>query len=129
MRAKRSIFGAWCVGVVLVVTLIFIAPVTLKAYDASHPVTVKCLVSDVAPGSGSSRSVRGVGATVNEVRLDSPNCGVVVIRRGVSAESAPRIAAEIRPGRTHDFVIGAASYRFRDQLRSINQSIEVQLAR
>ncbi len=126
MRAKKLIFGTWLLGVLVVIALIFVAPISLKAYDASHPLTVKCVVSSAVAGDGSSRSVRGVGATYNQVRIDSPDCGTVFIRRQVTASSAPRIAAEFHAGQTYEFIVGAASYRFRDQLRAINQSVEVQ---
>lgn len=59
MRAKKLIFGTWLLGVLVVIALIFVAPISLKAYDASHPLTVKCVVSSAVAGDGSSRSVRG----------------------------------------------------------------------
>jgi len=126
MRAKKLIFGTWLLGVLVVIALLFVAPISLRAYDASHPVTVECVVHSAVAGDGTSRSARGVGATYNQVRIESPDCGTVFIREQVTASNAPRIAAEFHAGATYEFIVGAASYRFRDQLRAVNQSIEVQ---
>lgn len=126
MRARRIIFASWLLGAALVILVILVAPISLKAYDSSHPITVHCLVRSAISGDGSSRSVRGVGATYNQVRIDSPDCGTLFIRRHVTSGNAPKIAEKFQSGREYEFVVGAASYRFRDQLRMINQSIEVQ---
>lgn len=126
MRSKRIIFSSWLLGMVLIFTTIFVAPVTLKAYDAAHPLVVKCRVTEASAGDGSSRSVRGIGASFNQVRLDSSDCGTVYIRRGVSADNARDIAAEFQSGRSYALSFGAASYRLRGLLRSLHQAVEVQ---
>jgi len=126
MRSKRIIFFSWLLGMLLIFTTIFVAPVALKAYDATHPLVVKCRIAEASAGDGSSRSVRGIGASFNQVRLDSPDCGTVYIRRGVSADNAADIAAEFQSGRSHALKFGAASYRLRELLRSLHQAVEVQ---
>ncbi|WP_126890875.1 hypothetical protein [Curtobacterium sp. HSID17257] len=126
MRSRRIIFSSWLIGMVLIFTAIFVAPVTLKAYDAAHPLVVECRIIAATAGDGSSRSVRGIGASFNQVRLDSSDCGVLFIRRGVSANNASQIAAEFQDGRRYELQFGAASYRFRDSLRTLHQAVEVQ---
>ena len=125
MRAKKTIFGLWVLGVLVVIGLIFVAPISLKAYDAGHPVTIHCTVTSASGSDGSSRSVRGIGATYNQVRIVSPDCGVLFMREGVTAANASDVAREYSSGRQYEFEIGAASYRFRDQLRFVHQSVEV----
>lgn len=126
MRSKRIIFFSWLLGMVLIFTAIFVAPLTLKAYDVAHPLVAKCRIIAATAGDGSSRSVRGIGVSFNQVRLDSSDCGVLFIRKGVSADNASEIAAEFRAGGHYELKFGAASYRLRNLLRSLHQAVEVQ---
>ena len=125
LRAKKIIFGFWVAGVLVVIGLIFVAPISLKAYDAGHPVAIHCTVTSASSSAGSSRSVRGNRATYNQVRIDSPDCGVLFLRESVTAANASDVADGYSSGRRYEFEIGAASYRFRDQLRFVHQSVEV----
>ncbi|WIE75334.1 hypothetical protein [Curtobacterium sp. MCSS17_007] len=77
-------------GMALIFTTIFVAPVTLKAYDAAHPLVVSCRITQATAGDGSSRSTRGIGASFNQVRLDSSNCGVVSMRKVKMRRRSPR---------------------------------------
>jgi hypothetical protein len=123
---KWIIFSAWIVGVLILITVIFVGPITLKAYDRAHMVAVDCTVSSASAGTGSSRSVRGIGASYNQVAIDSPDCGRLYMRQGVTKDNKAAIAARFEEGERYRFEVGAASFRWRDALRTVKQAVLVE---
>ena len=118
---KWIVFGAWILGVIVLASVVFVAPLGLKAYDGAHQITVTCEVSSATAGTAASRSVRGTGASVNEVVIESPDCGRLSWRWGVTDENKRRLAARFTAGQRYRFAVGEASYRWRDALRTLRQ--------
>jgi hypothetical protein len=65
------------------------------------------------------------GTSSNQVEYRSPDCGTLVLSRGLTAESAEKKAAEIVRGERYDFRIGEGSARLRGLIQSVGVAPDV----
>jgi hypothetical protein len=103
----------------LVLFVFVIGPDMLAKYDSEHVTTISCTVTAAYAGSASSRSLKGAGTSSNQVEYRSPDCGTLVLSRGLTAESAEKKAAAIVRGERYDFRIGEGSARLRGLIQSV----------
>ncbi len=109
----------------LVLFVFLIGPDMLAKYDSAHVTTISCKVTAAYAGSASSRSLKGAGTSSNQVEYRSPDCGTLVLSRGLTAESAEKKAAEIVRGERYDFRIGEGSARLRGLIQSVGVAPDV----
>jgi hypothetical protein len=128
-RSKRwdrfVAIGILVLVVLVPVFVIFVGPITLKAYDASHRTEVTCEVRSGHTGVESSRSVRGVGPSSNQVVIETSDCGTLTLRWGVTADNKESIAEGFAAGTTWKFEVGAGSYQLHPFLNTIRQAVFV----
>ncbi|GAA0959439.1 hypothetical protein [Frigoribacterium faeni] len=120
-RRARLILITLLAVFVLVVGTFGVGPRVLSSYDSSHRETLTCRVDSVEAYSGRSSSRTGIGGEYALVRVRTSSCGILDMREGVTAENAERIAAELTPGRTYDFSVGAGSLRLERLLQVVKQ--------
>jgi uncharacterized membrane protein len=124
-RARLVAIGILVVVVLIPVLVIFVGPITLKAYDAFHRVEATCEVRSARTGVGSSHSVRGIGSSTNQVVVETAGCGTLTLRWGVTRDNKESIADGFTPGTTWVFDVGAGSYRLHPFLNTIRQAVFV----
>jgi hypothetical protein len=124
-RDRLVAIGILVLVVLVPVLVIFVGPITLKAYDASHRVEVSCGVLSARTGAGSSHSVRGIGSSTNQVVIETSDCGTLTLRWGVTRDNKEPIADGFAPGTTWKFDVGAGSYRLYPFLNTIRQAVFV----
>jgi hypothetical protein len=125
LRDRLVAVGILVLVVLVPVLVIFVGPVTLKAYDASHRTEVTCEVRSARTGAGSSRSVKGVGSSSNQVVIETSDCGTLTLRWGVTADNKQSIADGFAPGTTWKLEVGAGSYQLHPLLNDIRQAVFV----
>jgi hypothetical protein len=124
-RDRLVAIGILVLVVLVPVLVIFVGPITLKAYDASHRTEVSCEVRSAHTGVGSSRSVKGVGSSSNQVVIETSDCGTLTLRWGVTADNKESIAEGFAAGTTWKFEVGAGSYQLHPFLNTIRQAVFV----
>jgi len=124
-RDRLVAIGILVLVVLVPVLVIFVGPITLKAYDASHRTVVICEVRSAHTGVGSSRSVNGVGSSSNQVGIETSDCGTLTLRWGVTADNKESIAQGFAAGTTWKFEVGAGSYQLHPFLNTIRQAVFV----
>ncbi|WP_146244605.1 hypothetical protein [Curtobacterium sp. MCPF17_001] len=103
----------------LVLFVFLIGPTMLEKYDSAHRTTISCEMTAAYAGSASSRSLRGVGTSSNQVEYRSTDCGTLVMSGGLTTEAAEEKAAEIVRGGRYEVKIGAGSARLRGLFQGI----------
>ncbi|ROP72228.1 hypothetical protein [Curtobacterium sp. PhB115] len=124
-RDRITVVVGLIVVVLVPVLLMFGGPVALKLYDAGHRTIVTCSVSSAESAVGSSRSLRGVGTSTNQIYIDTKDCGELVLRWGVTAANRESITRELSSGGSFRFDIGEGSYRLRGLLGVVRQAVFV----
>ncbi|GAA1493546.1 hypothetical protein [Curtobacterium herbarum] len=124
-RDRLVAIGILVLVVLVPVLVIFVGPITLKAYDASHRTEVTCEVRSAHTGVGTSRSVNGVGSSSNQVVIVTSDCGTLTLRWGVTSENKESIADGFAAGTTWKFEVGAGSYKLHPFLDTIRQAVFV----
>jgi hypothetical protein len=116
----------WVISVlVLALFALVLFVFVIAKYDSAHVTTISCTVTAAYAGSASSRSLKGAGTSSNQVEYRSPDCGTLVLSRGLTAESAEKKAAEIVRGERYDFRIGEGSARLRGLIQSVGVAPDV----
>ncbi len=112
---RKRVVAATLFVIIIVgpIVLFFLGPLAVGAYDARHPLMVRCTVDSVAVGTTFTRSLKGVGASSTLVAIDTKTCGELLIDRGVNAQNAEAIAARFRKGAAYDFTVGEATWNLR----------------
>lgn len=116
LHVKRKRIIAAIVFVVIIVgpiLLFFLGPLAVGAYDAQHPLTLRCAVDSAAVDTASTRPLKGVGASSTLVAINTRTCGELLLDRGVNAHNAEEIAAHFRKGTVYDFTVGEAIWNLR----------------
>jgi hypothetical protein len=111
-RGNITVFSLVGVGVLVVVGAL-VGGEAFRAYDRSHVVSATCTVLDARGSTGGSSSSHGAGTLFDQVEVRSEECGVLVLRHGVTAENKASIARELGDGDRFVFRVGAASFRWR----------------
>lgn len=107
------------------IVLFFLGPLAVGAYDARHPLTVRCTVESAAVGTTSTRSLKGIGASSTLVAIDTKTCGELLLDRGVNAQNAKEVAARFQMGTTYDFTVGEATWNLRSFFALLKVSPDV----
>ena len=113
----------------IVLFVFLIGPEILTRYDKAHVTTISCEVTAAYAGSASTRSLKGGGASLPQVEYRSPDCGNLVLSRGLTAELAEKRAAEIVRGERYDFRIGEGSARLRRLFQAVGVAPDVTAVR
>lgn len=122
---NKLVFGL--LGAALVFTIVaFTWNQGLKAYDRSHLISVTCVVTSAKAGTGGSTSTRGVGTRFDQVVIDSPDCGPLTMRRGVTRENKQQLAQRLARQEQWSFRVGAGSYELRSVLHLLGERVLVQ---
>lgn len=124
-RDRVKAISVLAVVVLVPLLVIFIGPLTLKAYDAAHQTSVTCTVTSAHSGIASSHSLKGVGTSSSQVVFESSNCGTLVLRWGVTPANEDRLASTVESGQRYEFQIGAGSYNLRGLLQAMRQAVFV----
>jgi hypothetical protein len=103
----------------IVLFVFLIGPDVLTKYDDEHMTTISCKVTAAYAGSASTRTLKGAGTSSPQVEYRSPDCGTLVLSRGLTAELAEERAAEIVRGERYDFRIGEGSARLRGVFQAV----------
>ncbi|WP_147281404.1 hypothetical protein [Curtobacterium sp. AG1037] len=125
VRNRLVAVGLLVLVVLLPVLFLFVGPVTLKAYDAAHQEQVACDVVGAAGRTASSYSPRGVGSSNQQIYIETTDCGLLVLRWGVTRDNIERLTSDLDRGGPTRFTVGAASYELRDTLKLVNQAVFV----
>jgi hypothetical protein len=111
-RPMRWLVSLLMMALFMLVLFVFaIGPAMLENYDRAHITTINCKVTAAYAGSASSRSLKGVGASSNQVEYRSPDCGTLVLSGGLTAEAAEEKASGVVGGERYDVKIGQGSAR------------------
>lgn len=122
---NKLVFGL--LGAAAVFTIIvFTWNQGLKAYDRSHLINVDCVVSAAKAETGGATSGRGVGTLFDQILVQSPDCGSLTIRRGVTSENKGQIAQRLQEKDRWTFQIGAGSYTLRSVLHALGEPVIAQ---
>jgi len=79
-----------------------------------------CDVRKAERYSGSTVSRTGLGAPFSYVRIDTDDCGTLVLQ-GVRKADQGKVADQLQEGGHFSIEVGASSYWFRDTLKLINR--------
>lgn len=136
--ARISPAGGWSifVGVMLVLTSVVAFFVFGRGwiawYDEAHPVWLTCTIESAKVSAVSTHAGRGFGSYVDQVDLQTENCGHLVLRQGISSQNSENIAARFKEDQQYRILLGEASIRLRGLLSALGTVPEVrgyQLAR
>lgn len=119
-RNAWIILGVWAFGVVVSLVVLLVWPYWMSAYDETHRRTMSCSVSDAEVYAGSTVSRTGLGAPFSYVKVETRDCGVLILQ-GVKKSSQERVARDLSGGGTVQFSVGASSWWFRGVLQVINR--------
>lgn len=109
----------------IVLFVFLIGPEILTRYDSAHTTTISCKVTAAYAGSASSRSLKGAGTSSPQVQYRSPDCGTLVMSRGLTADLAKKRAAEIVRGERYAFRIGEGSARLLGLFQAVGMAPDV----
>ncbi|MCS5487913.1 hypothetical protein NY588_12375 [Curtobacterium flaccumfaciens pv. beticola] len=98
----------------------------VKAYDRSHVIRVDCLVTAAEPEIGGSTSGRGSGTLFDQITVDSPDCGPLTIRRGITGGNKQQIAERLGTQERWSFRVGAGSFELRSVLHLLGEPVVAQ---
>lgn len=119
-RRAWVILAVWVFGVLVSLTVLLVWPNAMSSYDEGHRRALQCQVESAEEYSGSTSSRTGLGAPFSYVRVDTKNCGTLVLQE-VPTERQQAVAAELNDGGNFEFSVGASSYWFRSVLKLINR--------
>jgi hypothetical protein len=117
--------GGWLifVGVMLVLTSVvaffLFGRGWIASYDAAHPVWFTCTVASAKASAASTHSGRGVGSYVDQVDLQTENCGHLVLRERISSHSSAKIADRFEENQEYQIKLGEASIKLRGLLSAL----------
>jgi hypothetical protein len=86
------------------------------SYDKSHMISITCTVESAQGEIGSSTSGKGIGSSRDQVKIDTGDCGPLILRQGVTSANKESLAEKFDRGERYRFEIGEASYRWRGWL-------------
>lgn len=92
----------------------------MSAYDETHRRSMSCSVSSAEVYAGSTVSRTGLGAPFSYVKVETRDCGVLILQ-GVRKSSQERVAQDLSRGGEFRFSVGASSWWFRGALQVINR--------
>ncbi|WP_412147447.1 hypothetical protein [Curtobacterium flaccumfaciens] len=118
-RRAWIILAVWAFGVVVSLVVLLVWPYWMSAYDETHRKTMACSVSSAEVYAGSTVSRTGLGVPFSYLKVDTQNCGVLILQ-GVRKSSQERVARDLSRGRTFQFSLGASSWWFRGALQVMN---------
>lgn len=122
-RGSRWRFYRALVLLALVVLFALVGPFSLSRYDAAHPVNIECSVSSAEDRTGSSVARTGLGRSFTEVKVQTSDCGKILLREGESEVSATEVARRLNVGGKYEFVVGGGSYQLRSLLSAIGRDV------
>lgn len=130
-RRKMSKTKAWVLFLLWAFLIVFVSafflagPAVLRSYDNAHNVTLTCEVSSAKASTGSTRSAKGVGASIPQVVIESSDCGKFVLRTGVTADNSRDVASRFETGAEYEFEAGDGSLKVRGLLKLFGASPEL----
>lgn len=123
-RKATIVTSVWLLSVAVILSMFVFGPITLRAYDRSHPKMLTCEVFSAEATSVSVSSTNLSSTTIPQVDVTTRNCGVLTIQRGITDENRDRVAASLKPG-DWEFVVGAGSFDLRGMLGFLRVRPEV----
>lgn len=130
-KAKMSKTKAWVLFLLWAFVIVFgsafflAGPAVLRSYDSAHHVELSCTISSAKASTGSTRSAKGIGASIPQVVVESGDCGKFVLRNGVTADNSQDIASQFKDGSKYEFEAGDGSLKLRGLLRVFGVSPEL----
>jgi hypothetical protein len=115
----------WAFVIVFVSSFFLAGPTVLRSYDDAHRVQLVCVVSSAEASTGSTRSSKGIGASIPQVVIESRECGKFVLRDGVTTDNNGDIASSFKSGTTYELEVGEGSLTMRSLLRVFGASPEL----
>lgn len=106
--------------------LVFVGNQGLKAYERPHVIRVDCLVTAAEPEVGGSTSDRGSGTLFDQITVDSPDCGPLTIRRGITGGNKQQLAERLGTQEGWSFRVGAGSFELRSVLHLLGEPVMAQ---
>jgi hypothetical protein len=100
--------------------ILLVWPYWMSAYDETHRRAVACDVSDAEVYAGSAVSRTGLGAPFSYVKVETRDCGVLILQ-GVKKTVQERVARDLATGGETRFSVGKGSWWFRSALNLINR--------
>ena len=119
-RRAWAVLSTWAGGVVFALVVLLVWPYGMSAYDESHRRQMECDVSAAEEYAGSTVSRTGLGAPFSYVKVDTKNCGVLILQ-GVKKKAQQSVAERLSKSCKVTFEVGESSYWFRGALRVINR--------
>ncbi|WP_439692832.1 hypothetical protein ACRQ4B_00800 [Curtobacterium sp. SP.BCo] len=123
--------AGWSIFVGVMLVLIFIVAFFsfgrgwIASYDEAHPVWLTCTIESSKASAASTHAGRGIGSYVDQVDLQTENCGHLVLRDGVSSQNSENIAARFKKDEKYRIQLGEASIRLRGLLSALGTVPEV----
>lgn len=119
-RRAWIVLAVWAFDVVVSLVVLLVWPYWMSAYDETHRKTMPCSVYSAEIYAGSTVSRTGLGAPFSYVKVETEDCGVLILQ-GVRKSSQERVARDLSGGGTFQFSVGASSWWFRGALQMINR--------
>lgn len=114
-------------GLIVVIALVaLVGPFALSRIDAAHRVQIICSVEAAEPLRGGSVTRTGLGTSFDEIEITTSDCGKLLLRQGVTAENASKLAGQLKSGGNYRFEAGQGSYAIRSVLRLIGRDVTVE---
>jgi len=97
----------------------------IASYDAARPVWLTCTVESAKASAVSTHAGRGVGSYVDQVDLQTEDCGHLVLRAGISSQNSEEIADRFERGQKYRIKLGQASIKLRGLLSLLGTVPEI----
>jgi len=97
----------------------------IASHDEAHPVWLTCTVESAKASAASTHAGRGIGSYVDQVDLQTGNCGHLVLREGVTSQNSEDIADRFKKGQEYRIKLGEASIRLRGLLSALGTVPEI----
>jgi hypothetical protein len=123
LRPRRRAWvalGIWAAGVLFSIVVLLVWPYGMSAYDDGHRRELSCDVSGAERYAGSTVSRTGLGAPFSYVKVDTTDCGILILQ-GVPKANQQAVASKISGAGKVRFEVGESSYWFRGALQVINR--------
>lgn len=119
-RRAWLILACWVAGVLLMVTVFFVWPAWMKTFDKTHREFVSCTVRSAEPYGGSTTTRTGIGSPFSYIRVDTKECGTLILQ-GVEKSDRARVAGDLVRNGRYEFEVGQGSYSSKWALRLFNR--------
>lgn len=120
-KKRRPVVAVVVILVVIVLPVLafFVVPVSILSYDESHQIVRSCAVERAIVEDTSSKSLKGAGASGEQVVVHTSDCGTILLQRGINRQNAREVAKRLSAASSAQFRLGALTYQLRGLLGTV----------